>query len=461
MLFLLFGFTCVLIFTYMDKKLQKDIDRNAVLHIIKTYTPKRQQPFDYQTTVRVKAVKATNQPSGKLKQNENHNLKKQQSIKYQPTLKVNAVNVTNQPSGKLKHLAKSKHVEYKEESCDIETERYYFQHRKKKTNLFINFTPIGGSDWRFLSTIHCVDLNETIFTKSKEERKHLTPKCSYNAVYLESKNHSKDIPIFQFPDKCLKRVISKFCTDKSTVPNIVHYIWLGKREFEFIYFVSFYSTHKNQKPCLIFLYFDILPFGKWWDILPKFVNNIVYIKITPPTEISGKKVKWVEHKSDIMRLKILKEYGGIYLDTDQYVLRSLNEFRNKDCTMGMGHDGAMASALIIAAKNSTFINIWIDSYKSYNPNIWGANSVTMARILCRKYPQHVFVHEHHCLFFPHGSVLYDQNYKWSHSYGLHLYSKVTRKKEVQKWNLVTIRKLNNTIGAVFRYVLFGSKELCD
>ncbi|XP_061169008.1 uncharacterized protein LOC133178289, partial [Saccostrea echinata] len=268
---------------------------------------------------------------------------------------------------------------------------------------------------------------------------------------------------FTFPDECLKRVITKFCTDDLPVPNIVHYIWIGKQEFEFIYFVSLYSTHKNQKPCLFFLYYDVLPSGKWWGILSKIVRNIVYVKITPPTEISGKKIKWVQHKSDILRLRILKEYGGIYFDTDQYVLRSLNEFRNKDCPLGMAQDDAMASALLIAAKNATFINLWIDSYNSYDPNHWGGNSVVMARKLSLRYPQYVRVFEHHCLFSIHDKFFYDhnQNYKWSHSYGLHLYGKRERWKEVQKWNLLTIRKLNNTIGAVFRYILFGNKELCN
>ncbi|XP_061162770.1 uncharacterized protein LOC133171991 [Saccostrea echinata] len=356
---------------------------------------------------------------------------------------------------------KSGHVPYEEESCDIETEQYHLQHKKKdNTNLFKNFSPIGGSDWRFQTTVHCVDWNETFFTKSNKERKQLIPGCSEDHVYLESTNNSESSPVYKFPDECLKRVITKFCTHDLIVPNIVHYIWLGKREFEFIYFVSFYSTHKYQNPCLIFLYFDVLPFGKWWNLLLNIVRNIVYVKIIPPTEISGKKISWVQHKADIMRLRILREYGGIYIDTDQYVLRSLNQFRNHDCTMGTAHDQSMASALIFAVKNATFINLWIDSYRNYNPNIWGGNSVTMARKLSLRYPQYICAFEHHCLFFPHGNVLYNQNYKWSHSYGLHLYGRRERRGEVSKWNLVTIGKLNNTVGSVFRYILFGSKELC-
>ncbi|XP_061179077.1 uncharacterized protein LOC133187681 [Saccostrea echinata] len=414
---------------YMEKMIGKDIIQNAAQNVNEYYTQKKDQLFN-----------------------------------YQPVVGEKAINISQQPTKKIKLMAKTIHGQaaYTEDSCDIETERYYKKNAIiNYSNPFNNFTPIGGSDWRFLTTIPCINLNETIFVKSSEEKEQLIPTCYENYVHIERSRNSKYIHVFNFPDKCLKRVVSKFCSDNLPVPNIVHYIWFGKQEFEFVYFVSFYSAHKNQNPCLIFLYYDVLPFGKWWDILVKLVTNIVYVKVTPPAEILGKKINWVQHKADIMRLRILKEYGGIYLDTDQYVLRSLNAFRNKDCTMGAAHDGSMASALIFAVENATFINKWIDSYASYNPNVWGENSVTMARKLSIRYPQHVRSYEHHCLFFPHGYLLFNQNYKWSHCFGIHLYGKRPRWNEIRKWSLVTIQKLNNTIGAVFRYILFGHKDLCN
>lgn len=153
------------------------------------------------------------------------------------------------------------------------------------------------------------------------------------------------------------------------------------------------------------------------------------------------------------------EFGGIYLDTDQYILRSLDEFRNNECTMGMAHDGSVGSALIIAARNSRFIQKWIESYRSYDPKSWGGNSVTMATKLTETVPALVRLHRHHCMFFPHGLVLYNQNYKWSHSYAIHIF-KNGHINMLKSINFDTVRKLNNTIGAFFRYILHGNKELC-
>ncbi|XP_061185804.1 uncharacterized protein LOC133193906 [Saccostrea echinata] len=329
-------------------------------------------------------------------------------------------------------------------------------------SLYSNFTPIGGSDWSFSTSVGCLDPNTTIFRKSHAEGGRLIPRCTDYDVFLETTMKFNNTHVFDFPDKCLSRVIDKFCTDHLLVPNIVHYVWFGGREFDFIYFVSFYSVFKFQKPCFMFLYYDVLPFGVWWDLLQTLVNNIVFVKLTPPTQISGKKIIYVQHKSDIMRLKILKEYGGIYLDTDQYILRSVNEFRNKECTMDRGPDGGVANAVIFAAKNATFINIWIDSYRDYYPNKWGKNSVKMARNLSLKYPQYIHVYEVNCIFFPGESVLYNGNYKWSHSFAIHFFNKdyYYFSKKLGKLNPNTIKNLNNTIGAVFRYILYGNKELC-
>ena len=44
------------------------------------------------------------------------------------------------------------------------------------------------------------------------------------------------------------------------------------------------------------------------------------------------------------------EYGGIYLDTDQLLLRSVDAFRNKDCTLGWAADFYFGSDLILAKK---------------------------------------------------------------------------------------------------------------
>nr|XP_034306276.1 uncharacterized protein LOC117682558 [Crassostrea gigas] len=226
-----------------------------------------------------------------------------------------------------------------------------------------------------------------------------------------------------------------------------------------MYFVSILSGHKKQHPCLIFLYYDTLPSGEWWNLLLLHVPNIIPVNVTPPSEISNQKILYVQHKSDILRLQILTEYGGIYLDTDQLLLTSLDKFRNRECTMGMAADGYLGSAVIIARKNSAFIKKWMDSYSAYKPNAWGENSVINATKLAKQNPDLIHPEKHNCPFYPHPNYLSKHNYKWLHSYGLHIY-KPGRVEQLKQLNFSSIRKLNNTLGAAFRFVLFDNKELC-
>lgn len=350
----------------------------------------------------------------------------------------------------------------REESCDIETAILFLKKNNVSktvfTNTFEDFAPLGGRDWSFKTYIPCSNKSLEVNGTSKELiRSQFIPSCVNYDVKLEVRENLNES--LKFPGTCLKQVIDKFCTTQFLVPNILHYIWLGKGKFEFIFFVSIFSGYKKQHPCLIFLYYDTLPSGKWWNLLLLYVSNIIPVSVNPPSKIGNRKIVFLEHKSDILRLQILREYGGIYLDTDQLLLTSLDKFRDRECTMGVASDGYLGSAVIIASKNSAFIKKWMDSYSAYKPNSWGQNSVIMATKLAKQNPNLIHLERHYCSFYPYPTYLFKQNYKWSHSYGLHIY-KPGREKQLKQLNFSSIRKLNNTLGAAFRFVLFDDKELC-
>lgn len=172
----------------------------------------------------------------------------------------------------------------------------------------LDFAPLGGRDWSFKKYIPCSNKSLEVNGTSKELiRSQFIPSCVNYDVKLEARENLNES--LKFPGTCLKQVIDKFCTTQFLVPNILHYIWLGKGKFEFIFFVSIFSGYKKQHPCLIFLYYDTLPSGKWWNLLLLYVSNIIPVSVNPPSKIGNRKIVFVEHKSDILRLQILR---GIY-----------------------------------------------------------------------------------------------------------------------------------------------------
>jgi mannosyltransferase OCH1-like enzyme len=76
------------------------------------------------------------------------------------------------------------------------------------------------------------------------------------------------------------------------------------------------------------------------------------------------------HGGDIGRIHVLMRYGGIYLDNDAYVIRSLHKYRKFECVLNWDENQFMGTQIIIAHKDARFLPLWLDSYRQYHPDEW-------------------------------------------------------------------------------------------
>ena len=83
--------------------------------------------------------------------------------------------------------------------------------------------------------------------------------------------------------------------------------------FNIIRYLTIKSAHDVNKPDNIFFYYKHKPYGEWWD---RALDYITPVEIEPPTEIFGNPVNHFAHQADVIRLQLLIEEGGIYLDSD-------------------------------------------------------------------------------------------------------------------------------------------------
>ena len=87
-------------------------------------------------------------------------------------------------------------------------------------------------------------------------------------------------------------------------------------------YLSILSVHKFIKPERIYFHTDAEPSGKYWDLL----KNLTEFKVRQfdrTQYIDDVKVgawKYDSQPSDVERVRIVMEEGGIYLDTDVIVL---------------------------------------------------------------------------------------------------------------------------------------------
>lgn len=161
----------------------------------------------------------------------------------------------------------------------------------------------------------------------------------------------------------------------------------------------------------------------------------------------------------IVYYHLFSEYGGIYIDTDTVILRSLDPLRDYNFTLSKAFDTNLSNGLIMSVRNATFANIWYHEYKTYNPKQWGVHSTILPFRLSKKYPNFIHVEEKTFVKPNAGELkmLFEQNFNWSKNYAIHLYVRFYKK---YKYNSDVIRTLNTTMGSLARHVLFGSKELC-
>jgi hypothetical protein len=160
------------------------------------------------------------------------------------------------------------------------------------------------------------------------------------------------------------------------IPNLVHYVWILKDAAElrlgFKFFISLYSAYLFWRPERIYIHTDAAPeviqrareSGTPWTkrILAIPGVELNHIEV-PTTTQKGVEIKWVEHKADFLRLTALREYGGVYLDTDAIPLRDIADLRNSGFRNVIGQQLGLAmwardylnNGVMMAVPNSNFM----------------------------------------------------------------------------------------------------------
>ena len=242
------------------------------------------------------------------------------------------------------------------------------------------------------------------------------------------------------------------------VPNIVHFIYFGNtKNLTFIQYLSILSASIVQKPRLLMLHCDVLPKGYWWERLWREVPlNIMYREA--PKDVYGQPIRHAFHQSDVARLEILLEHGGIYLDTDVLVIQPLDALRRYDLSMGKEKTPKLISGIIVARKNALFLKIWQRSYRNnYWQYKWDYNSGIVAYKLYKERQDLVHV-EPTRLTTPdwlERHRLYYDDINWRELYVLHLMFH----KEKAKFDPEVLKTLRGIVGQVMRKIYYGSPEI--
>lgn len=147
------------------------------------------------------------------------------------------------------------------------------------------------------------------------------------------------------------------------IPKKVHYIWLGGR-----------PKDKLTEICLL----------TWKDKMPEYdfiewnEENLDLDKISQESEYFAecRKRNLYAFMADYLRIKILYEQGGIYIDTDVQAIKSLNPLLDKELILGWEEctidivNKQIGTGFIAAEKGNWFIE---KIYNFYNKEIMNSD----------------------------------------------------------------------------------------
>ncbi len=255
------------------------------------------------------------------------------------------------------------------------------------------------------------------------------------------------------------------------VPNIIHYIWYNTQTspLKFHHLLSILSAHKILKPDIIYFHTDRDPDGPYWERVKK-IPNFRVMHRKPPLELYGEAIKepmfYTSH-SNVDRVKILMEYGGIYMDLDTFVIQPLDELRKYECTIGMEQDTKACGSIIICSKHAMFLKMWITSYlDDYRMDEWAYNTGKVPANIARRFPELVHVEETR-LNRPNFNELdkiWGPNwFNWHHNYALHIWYRIWKDMSPYYNGIEpdpnTIKTMNNTFGEMARSIYYGSSAI--
>ncbi|XP_064458559.1 uncharacterized protein LOC135368925 isoform X2 [Ornithodoros turicata] len=195
-------------------------------------------------------------------------------------------------------------------------------------------------------------------------------------LLLRAANH---VPISPPLPRYPSRPVPFYVADNDTgcssyvVPNVIHFVRFGQPNVSFMDAVSMRSAYINHAPDKIVVHCDECQLGGPLAYLIRDIPNLTIKEQHPAKTIFGREVGCIYHASDIARLQILLEYGGIFIDNDCVVINPLHPLRHYEMALGWSKGMYMASMVLLAAPGARFIRLHLELYREYNSSLWYYN----------------------------------------------------------------------------------------
>ncbi|KAJ5238454.1 hypothetical protein N7468_003073 [Penicillium chermesinum] len=188
------------------------------------------------------------------------------------------------------------------------------------------------------------------------------------------------------------------------IPNVVHLIWLDNHDLTFMNYLTIRSALISLAPEKIVLHHTSLNTNNKWFL--KLKDHLTLVKHNINREYPQQvEENWqTNHISDILRLDILQQQGGIYLDMDVISLQPFAPLLHSEEDVVLGNAGGnrhgLGNGIILGRSGSIFIKHWRDRYKAFSKEQWNTQTITVPKQLSRTLPDEICSLSPSAFFWP-------------------------------------------------------------
>ena len=277
-----------------------------------------------------------------------------------------------------------------------------------------------------------------------------------------------------------------------TSPRLVHFVWSNSANFSlsFYHYAAMVAAARFVRPDGLYLWHPpaAWPTGVWWEraVLDTGVRDRVR---ELPTSVFGKPINVTAHRSDVMRLHVLLEEGGLYLDTDVVMIQALPDemwagggpgshgyhhyagqspgLPYADVVMGSQMPSSnyldwtsLCNAVVLAKANATFLNTWFESYRDFRDDDWDFNSVRTPGRLALEAPSSGTVSTlpytafYEPLWSDVNPIYVHNTHDFHNAYAMHLWH-TAGKYILGNLTPTATQTIQTTLGRVLRHALGG------
>lgn len=149
------------------------------------------------------------------------------------------------------------------------------------------------------------------------------------------------------------------------IPKIIHILFFGETDFYNFHHRCIHSMLQYMPDYEIWIHNSKEPVNnKYWDDIKR---HITIKKTEVPQQYDGYDLKYFQYKADVLRLEVLYNYGGVYLDLDMLIVKPFHDVFKSGHSFYISKEkqgqDCLINAFLASKPKNEFIKLWLNEFK--------------------------------------------------------------------------------------------------